>query len=370
MKKSFKKLHLWLSIPVGLFVSLICITGAILVFETEISEYANSERYFVSESGDKRLTVSEIVQKVSLELPDSVSVSSVQISSDVERTYRLGIEGQNRTSVYVNPYSGDIIETYTYDPNSFFAQVRQLHRWLMFKDDSRIIGKRIVGISTIVMIAIIVTGLVVWVPRNRKVLKNRLRIRFKSGWRMFWYDLHIAGGFYFMLLLLVMALTGLTWSFEWYRNGFYGAFGVEMQQSQQSNGRDGREQERDKDRLKIDYTVWDKVVDETLRNIESYKTLTVTSETVNVVPNYSFGNSRASDRYKFDRKTGAITEQTLYAQHPKQGKIRGWIYSVHTGSWGGIVVKILYFIAALIGCLLPLTGYYLWFKRKSKRKIS
>ena len=33
MRKIFKKIHLWLSVPVGVFVVIICITGALMVFE-------------------------------------------------------------------------------------------------------------------------------------------------------------------------------------------------------------------------------------------------------------------------------------------------------------------------------------------------
>lgn len=373
MKKIFRKIHLWLSIPVGLFISLICFSGAILVFETEITECINRKLYVVDKSNGERLPVSEIVQKVTAELPDSASVSSVQISSNPKRTYRLGIEGQNRTSVYVNPYTGEIVDTHTHKPNNFFGQVRQLHRWLMFRGDSRIIGRRIVGISTIVMVVILLTGLIVWLPKNRKMARNRLRIRFRSGWRIFWYDFHVAIGFYATLLLLVMALTGLTWSFGWYRNVFYSAFGVETRQSHQGGGGAGNRQQRGRNmreekKPSIDYTIWDKAVEGALKNAESYKTLTVTSNAVSIVSNNVFSNNRASDRYTFDSETGVITEISLYSEQPRQNKLRGWIYSFHTGSWGGIVVKILYFIAAIVGGLLPLTGYYLWFKRKYKRK--
>ena len=113
MKKIFRKIHLWLSIPVGLFISLICFSGAILVFETEITECINRKLYVVDKSNGERLPVSEIVQKVTAELPESASVSSVQISSNPKRTYRLGIEGQNRTSVYVSPYTGEIVDTHS-----------------------------------------------------------------------------------------------------------------------------------------------------------------------------------------------------------------------------------------------------------------
>jgi uncharacterized iron-regulated membrane protein len=59
------------------------------------------------------------------------------------------------------------------------------------------------------------------------MLKNRLQIVFKKGINRFWYDLHVAGGFYALLLLLAMALTGLNWSFEWYKNGVYSLFGAD-----------------------------------------------------------------------------------------------------------------------------------------------
>ncbi|WP_368351027.1 PepSY domain-containing protein, partial [Phocaeicola dorei] len=66
--------------------------------------------------------------------------------------------------------------------------------------------------------------------------------------------------------------------------------------------------------------------------------------------------------------SGEIDEVVLYKDAEKAGKIRGWIYSVHVGSWGGMLTRLLTFIAALIGATLPLTGYYLWIKRIWRKK--
>ena len=38
MKKVFRKIHLWLSVPFGLLITLICFSGAMLVFETEVMD--------------------------------------------------------------------------------------------------------------------------------------------------------------------------------------------------------------------------------------------------------------------------------------------------------------------------------------------
>ena len=39
MKKIFSKIHLWLSVPFGLLITLICFSGAMLVFENEVNEW-------------------------------------------------------------------------------------------------------------------------------------------------------------------------------------------------------------------------------------------------------------------------------------------------------------------------------------------
>ena len=48
MNKVFRKIHLWLSVPVGLIITVICLTGAALVFERDITESLNPEIYKVT----------------------------------------------------------------------------------------------------------------------------------------------------------------------------------------------------------------------------------------------------------------------------------------------------------------------------------
>lgn len=81
---------------------------------------------------------------------------------------------------------------------------------------------------------------------------------------------------------------------------------------------------------------------------------------------------RSSDTAAFDTQTGEITTVTAYSDVPRAQKMKGWFYAFHTGSWGGMTTKVLYFLAAFIGGILPLSGYYLWLKKKrlSKKKKS
>ena len=77
---------------------------------------------------------------------------------------------------------------------------------------------------------------------------------------------------------------------------------------------------------------------------------------------------RRNDIAGFDPNSGEIIQVTHYKDLPRANKLKGWFYAFHTGSWGGTITKVLYFLAALIGGTLPLTGYWLWLKKKSSRR--
>ena len=381
MRKIFRNIHLWLSVPFGILITLICFSGAALVFEKEVMELCHRELYFVKKVEAAPLPMEQLMTKVAATLPDSVSVTGVNISSDPERAYQVTLSKPRRASMYVDQYTGEITGKYERAP--FFNFMFRMHRWLLdsMKQDGGIFwGKMIVGTSTLMLVFVLISGVVVWWPRTRKALKNSLKIVANKGWRRFWYDLHVAGGMYALVFLLAMALTGLTWSFQWYRTGFYKTFGVEVQPSMghgnaaanatakggkrdgKPEGREGRGAHR-----YSPYTNWQQVYEQLAEANPDYKQISVSDGSASVaVPR--FGNQRGTDRYKFNPRNGEITETTLYKDLDNSGKIRGWIYSVHVGSWGGMLTRILTFVAALIGASLPLTGYYLWIRKKIKRR--
>ena len=373
MKKIFRTLHLWLSVPFGLLVSLICFSGAMLVFENEITEWSRPDLYQVKEIKAEPLPVEMLLERVAETLPDSVSVAGVSIPSEKGRTWQVNLSKPRRASVYIDPYTGEVKGKY--ERPAFFLTMFKLHRWLLdsMKADGGVFwGKMIVGVSTLLFVVVLISGIVIWWPRTRKALKNSLRISVGRGFRRFWYDLHVAGGMYALFFLLAMALTGLTWSFGWYRTGFYKVFGVEVQQGGTHSGvtlRGGRGSDQPGKNVShsSSYVCWQQVYEQLALNNPGYKQITLSDGAANVSFN-TFGNQRASDRYKFNPHTGKINEVVLYKDAEKVGKIRGWIYSVHVGSWGGMLTRLLTFIAALIGATLPLTGYYLWIKRIWRKK--
>lgn len=226
MRTFFRKLHLWVSVPFGIVMTITCFTGALLVFEKEITALCVGDISNVIPVGEP-LSLDVIADRVDATLPADVNVKSVVVSSSPDEAYKVNLSKPKKAAVYVNQYTGEVMGKDERTP--FFQAVFRLHRWLMDSNpgDGKLFwGKMIVGASTLAFVVILLTGLVIWWPRSRKMLGNRLQIALKKGKPRFWYDLHVAGGFYALLLLLVMALTGLNWSFEWYRNGVYALFGA------------------------------------------------------------------------------------------------------------------------------------------------
>ena len=418
MKKAFRKIHLWLSVPTGIIITLVCFSGAMLVFEKEITEAIKPELYFVKEAKGEPIPMQQLMEKVEETLPDSVSISGVTVFADSTRTYQVSLTKPRRASIYVNQYTGEV--TGRSERLPFFNTMFHLHRWLMGSSSG--VGKLLTGICTLVLVFILITGILMWLTNRHKPLKASLAIHVTKGWGRFWHDLHVAGGIYATIFLLAMALTGLTWSFSWYRTGFYSCFGVESSakgeahegsasiEGQRGGERGGNDRNGERQQgegrgyhgggegyhdgsgegrgyhdggegyhggeghdggfgfhHRSPYRHWDNVMAEVAKKNPGYRQITLKAEAAEVVPEGRL-SLRATDKYSYNRRSGEITDIKLYSSEGKDTKVRSGVYMVHTGSWGGLITRILNFIAALIGATLPLTGYWLWIRRLIRKR--
>ena len=324
-KKVFRKIHLWLSVPTGIFIALICFSGAMMVFEKEITELCRHDLYFVQEVKGSTLPEQRVVEIVTATLPDSVTVTGVKTFPEADRAWQVTLSKPRRASVFIDQYTGEIKGRYERLP--FFDTMFHLHRWLL--DPSKSIGKWIVGVCTLLLVIILVTGLLMWLTNRKKPLTQSLKISCNKGWHRFWHDLHVAGGIYATIFLLAMALTGLTWSFSWYRTGFYAMLGVDA--SAGGYGRPATEQV--------------------------------------AAPRHHHHDRADGNRPEGVGRHGSHSEAKAAEATPKTGSndraasVRSTIYKIHTGGWGGVIAKIITFLAALLGATLPITGYYLWIRR-------
>ncbi len=112
MIKFFRKIHLWLSVPFGIIVTLICFSGAMLIFEPEITRAIQSNVYYVNSVKEKPMPMGELMESVKGTLPDSVSITGVTVFKDPSRTYQVNLSKPRRASLFVDQYSGEITGKY------------------------------------------------------------------------------------------------------------------------------------------------------------------------------------------------------------------------------------------------------------------
>jgi uncharacterized iron-regulated membrane protein len=378
MKKyTFRKLtndlHLWLGLGSGIILFLVCLSGTVLTFEEEI------KGLFL-----KELVVSNVetqpqsIQNLKRTLEKEGTVTSVAIPAYSNEPYQFSVKTtpkQRRGNIFfIDPYTGAYRQKAKSELDGFFMTMFRMHRWLLL--DSKI-GRPIVGVATIIFLFLSISGLYLWFPKKLKWknFKPGFKIKFSANWKRINHDLHNTLGFYSCIFLVIMTLTGLCWSFEWYRDAGSAVLGTKV-----FGNRGGGPKYESKllDNTKV------LTVDEILEVSDSelnYKGTTRLSFVDNDKGVYNISKQKASslspvisDKLILDRD-GSVLNKELFREKPINVQIASLIKPIHTGTIFGGLSKTIYFITCLIATSLPITGTLIWWnklqkKRKKKRNKS
>lgn len=209
------QLHWLIGITAGLILALVGTTGGILSFEDEILTLMNPGVLSIEAQGAARLSPNLLIEQVQRQLPDKrIASLSRSTLADEPARIQLAPEGKARRGEmrYVNPYTGELLA----QPKGqeFFRTVNQLHRNLLIPNW----GKQITGICAFCLIFLTLSGLYLRWPRQLANWRVWLTFSFKRTGRGFLWDMHAVLGTWALLLYLLAALTGLYWSYDWYRN--------------------------------------------------------------------------------------------------------------------------------------------------------
>jgi uncharacterized iron-regulated membrane protein len=277
-----------------------------------------------------------------------------------------GAGGRGKTYL-VNPYTAEVTGTTESATSDFFSTVMGLHRWLLLQDGG---GKIIVGAATIIFVLLLLSGLVIWWPLKLRNWKQGFQIKFSASWKRINHDLHNTLGFYSFLVLLIMALTGLCWSFAWYRTGVSNLLGDEVFKQR-------KEQPLPSDPAnagaKTSLAALIAVTDQAFPYEGNYRLRFPADSAGSYVVNKTrsgFFVRTAADKIQFDQYTGAILKKEQFGDKPLNEQLAGSVRSLHLGDIYGTFSKIIYFLACLFATSLPVTGTTIWINklRKKKRK--
>jgi len=184
------QIHLWLGLTSGLFVCFLGITGCILAFQIEIENATQAYR-FVEVQNKPLLRPSQIQQITDKVLPkkEAHSVGYQDGKSAIVTYYSM--TDTYFWTVFVNPYTGEVLKVKDMSKD-FFRQVINGHFYLWLAPD---IGQPILTTATMMFAFLLISGLVLWWPKNRAASKKRFTIKWNAKWRRVNYDLHNVVGF-------------------------------------------------------------------------------------------------------------------------------------------------------------------------------
>lgn len=369
MNKTFKKniglLHLWLGLASGLIVFIVALTGSILVFEDEIDEFVNPEFYKVSEIGPKKIPTDVLIRDIELKYALK-KINRVYAYNDPERTMIVtGKDSDKKNQIFsVDPYTGKTLGQIP-ERSRFFSVVLDIHRHLVLGDA----GAFITGCSCLIFVFMLISGMILWWPKKVKNLKQRLTVKWNASFKRVNWDFHSVFGFYSFLVLLIISLIGLTWSFKWFESGIYLlADGTTKKPS-------AKVENPTKIDPKVDKTYFYQNIFSKTDSVFPYKgdtQIRIPSDTINSITviklNLEESIPNISSTAYFDKYTGKILEARPYEKLSRGDKIRRLIYPIHTGSIYGYPTKILAFLVCLFAVTLPVTGLLIWLGRKKSKK--
>ncbi len=369
LKKLIGQLHLWLGLGSGIIVFIVSITGAIFAFEKEIQDITQPYR-FVRVQNMPILKPSILKSKAMMALPNK-SLHSIEYLPEgraVKATFYSASPFYYHL-MYIDPYTGKVLHTLDETKNFFFI-IKYLHYCLLLPIN---IGQPIVAISTLVFVIMLITGIVLWWPKNKAAAKQRFWFNWRQGlkWKRKNYDLHNILGFYASSIALIMAITGLVWGFEWFRAAYYNlASGGDTYPQYYSPISDTTKTSNLSLDQKIDWAYAQTHKENPQAQMLEVHIPEKKSDAISCV------NSNSSDVYwkndfvYYDQHTlEEIPVKHIYGRLKDASYadlLQRMNYDIHVGAIFGLKGKILAFGISLLCASLPVTGFLIWWGRKKK----
>lgn len=393
MKVFFRTIHLYLSLAAGIIIFCSCFTGTMLVFEKEIQHALHPQRYSIKPQ-ETRMTLADLVPEALKQVPKA-KLSSVIVYNDPKRAIEIAViipEKKNKKdaehsatktekghdhkdkkpkadekpnlTLFVNPYTGQVIEQFN-RRQTFMYKVEMFHRFLLGAKNS--FGDWVVSLSTLIFLFILITGVILWWPKTKAIMRQRLKIKWDGSTKRLVHDLHIVTGFYTSVFLIVVVLTGLIMTFKWANVTLFAILGSKPPVKEQPK-QPLSVYKPDAAALSVDAAL--NSMGKTIATADYYSVHLPRDSsgtyTVSVWPNEAIETT--SDIYYIDQYSGSLAGSQTFASKSLGQRVRAFVKPVHTGAVYGLPTKILSFVVCALSLIFPVTGVMMWLNRTKKKR--
>jgi len=354
MSRSFVfTLHRYAGLVIGLLLVLSGLSGSVLVFRDEIEALVSPEMRVTTAQG-KHVTVDKVLQTVQRAYPDDRPFA-IRLPRTPQQTYLIKMNTAHALFVYVDPYSGRILGAHR-QKDSAMGWIGLLHTELLGGEA----GETALGIGGLLLIGLCVSGVVLWWPRNGKISRG-FTLRWSAPWKRLKFDLHRVSGVVMALLLLVVALTGVSLVFNKTVTGLINTLTASLPRSapplSSSPGPAAPLYSidallREADRVLPAPTTWINLPQTPQAPVTVRKKL----------PQESHPNGR--NFVYLDQYTGRVLQVENALTAPLGTRIANLLYPIHTGAIAGTPTRMLQSAVGLSPLLLFITGLAMWNSRR------
>ncbi|MDI3560554.1 PepSY domain-containing protein [Bradyrhizobium sp. Arg816] len=373
IKVALHQIHSIAGLVLALLLALIALTGAIMSFEDEIGDHLNAGLMQVAPRQAPALMPDELVARLKAG-QDLGRVSAVTLSSDPAAAVRVRFardeQGARPTSLYVDPYDAHVLGAPRGE--EFFATVRRLHRWLLIPGDAKGWGRQITGIAALGLIVMLISGLVLRWPRRAGSVKMWLKPNLGLSGRGLHRSLHAVIGTWVLPVYLVMTLTGLWYSFDWYKDGVVWLLSRPHVAAAKMQPKQPRAAGRSEPVQAVGFDpAWATLQrEEGDRFAKALLTLPTGPGTVIRIRSWAKDTTldTTRDEFRVDAVTGQIVSAERYADKTFGEKIIANVLDIHRGAFLGWPGKLAFMIAAALMPLFSVTGILLYLSRRRLRR--
>ena len=207
LRKALFQVHLWTGIALGLYVFVISVSGSAIVFRNELYNSLWPGPRIVA-IGSHRFTHNEL-RAAALRAYPQYRVSWIWDASRPNAPLNQAVEiwldrnGHKKQRLF-DPYTGqDLGESRPYSIQ-VMAWLLDLHVNLLSGKTGRLIN----GVCSVFVLALAITGAVLWWPGVRS-WRRGLVVRSKSNWKLFNWQLHNAIGLWLLPVVFMFGLVGV-----------------------------------------------------------------------------------------------------------------------------------------------------------------
>ena len=375
LRKAVFWLHLVAGVTTGLVVVMMSVTGVILTYERQMIVWADRAYYEAPAQSDRRRPMEDLIAAAArVELQPA----SLTISSDPSAP--VTASGGRQGAIYIDPYSAQVRGEPEQGLRGFFSTVTGWHRWFNATGDQRAVPRAITGISNLVFLFLIGTGLYLWLPKIFRwpLFRTRLRFENQNGTsKQRDFNWHHVFGFWSAVPLTIVVATAVVFSYPWANNLVYqsvgeavpaGGMGMGMGMGAaplgSAPGTSGTVTLSARDQLSLD-----SLFERATAQLDDWQSITVqlprgTATSVSfTIDQGDGGQPQKRHTLVLDSKTGDVEHWQPFTSLSTGTRARQWIRRLHTGEAFGVIGQAIAGIVSFTSLIMVWTGFALAYRR-------